>query len=160
MADRDGGLRALFRARFSTWQWSAIESGFTATGVPDSEFCTLGGVTGWVEFKQIDADAVRLRPLQVNWIERRAGRRGRVTIAIRRRPTATKLRGRDELWLMPGIYVRELADEGLKAVPALLMGVGGPASWDWAAVEAFLVAEPPDGGGELNARRSTLRERL
>jgi hypothetical protein len=30
-------------------------------------------------------------------------------------------------------------DEGLEAVPALLMGVGGPASWDWAAVEAILI---------------------
>jgi hypothetical protein len=139
---RDGGLRALFRARFPTWQWSAIESDFTATGIPDSEYCTLDGVSGWIEFKQIDADAVRLRPLQINWIERRAGRQGRVTIAIRRRPSSIAAKGRDELWLVPGIYVRELADEGLKAVPALLIGAGGPTSWNWAAVEAILVGEP------------------
>jgi hypothetical protein len=65
---RDGGLRALFRARFPTWQWNAVKSGFTATGIPDSEFCTLNGVSGWVEFKAISANAARLHPLQVNWI--------------------------------------------------------------------------------------------
>jgi hypothetical protein len=138
---RDGGLRAIFRERFSTWQWSMIEPPIVG-GTPDAEYCTLAGVAGWIEFKAIDANAVRLHPLQTNWIERRAGRQGRVTIAIRRRPTAIKLRGRDELWLVPGIYVRELADEGLSAAPASLMGVDGPASWDWAAVEAALVARP------------------
>jgi hypothetical protein len=137
---RDGGLRALFRARFPAWQWTAIESP-VAPGVPDSEYCTLDGVTGWLEFKQIDANAVRLHPMQVNWIERRAGRRGRVTIAIRRRPSSIAGKGRDELWLVPGIYARELADNGLAAVPASLMGAAAPASWDWAAVEAILTGE-------------------
>jgi hypothetical protein len=138
---RDGGLRVLFRARFPTWQWTAIESPI-APGVPDSEYCTLDGVAGWIEFKAIDADAVRLRPLQVNWIERRAGRRGRVTIVIRRRPTSIAEKGRDELWCISGTYVRELADDGLMAVPASLMGASGPASWNWVAVEAILIREP------------------
>jgi hypothetical protein len=35
---QDGGLRVLFREPLPRTQWSSIETGATAGGVPDSEF--------------------------------------------------------------------------------------------------------------------------
>jgi hypothetical protein len=136
-------LRALFRAHFPDWHWTPIES-HCSPGVPDSEFCTSDGQSGWIEFKTIGASAVTLRPLQVLWIEKRAKRNGLVSIAIRRRPTARESQGRDELWFMAGRHVRSLASLGLKATPATLLGANGPHSWDWNKLESLLIGvEPP-----------------
>jgi hypothetical protein len=111
---RDGDLRAIFRAHFPDWHWTAIESG-CSPGVPDSEYCTGAGLTGWLEFKETDAWAVALRPFQVLWIERRVAHNGLVSIVVRRRPTTRAFQGRDELWFVAGRHARLLASSGLKA---------------------------------------------
>jgi hypothetical protein len=140
---RDGDLRAIFRAHFPDWHWTAIES-YCSPGTPDDEFCTSDGRSGWVELKSIAAWAVDLRPLQVIWIEKRVKHNGLVSIAVRRRPTAQEFRGRDELWFVAGRYARLLANAGLKAAPSVLLGIAGPSSWDWAQLEGLLTgAEQP-----------------
>ena len=136
MSKADGGLRALFKKRLPSWQWTAIESGVTSPGVPDAEYCTDRGVTGWVEFKAVTGWKPVIRPLQVAWIDRRARIGGRVFIAVRRRSTA----GDDELWIVPGSCVKPLCDVGLKS-PKLL-GVcrmsGGPDAWHFDVVGEYL----------------------
>jgi hypothetical protein len=137
---RDGGLRQLFRSRFPTWQWSAIET-WTAAGVPDSEYCTPGGAAGWIECKATSAWKVEFEPLQPAWIHRRARYGGRVWVAVRRLPTAKKFAGTDELWLIPGIEVLKLALGGLKAMDAAQAFEGGPANWNWARIRTLLTLE-------------------
>jgi hypothetical protein len=134
---RDGDLRAIFRAHFPDWHWTAIESG-CSPGVPDSEFCTGDGRAGWIEFKTVGAWAVNLRPQQVLWIEQRIKHNGLVSICVRRRPTVGEFKGRDELWFIAGRYTRLLIAAGLKATPATVLGINGPRSWNWAALEGLL----------------------
>ena len=67
---KDGDLRTIFRIRFKNYQWSSVETAGTASGVPDSEFCTPNGVQGWIEFKQTHIHQVGIRPFQVAWLMR------------------------------------------------------------------------------------------
>jgi hypothetical protein len=131
---QDGELRLIFRRVFPTAQWTSVETGLTAGGVPDSEFCFPGGQQGWIEFKRTDAWAVRLRPAQVGWTERRVRLGGRVLIAVRR-----MCRGEDELHLLPGKAVCDLQDKGLRGAEHLGTWAGGPSRWNWKEVGAFLV---------------------
>jgi len=134
-APRDGGLRPLFHSRLKAeCQWSSIETGVILEGVPDSEYCFKGGLQGWIEFKATPAWRVKLQPLQVAWIARRARLGGRVHVAIRRAAI-----GPDELWLVQGRYVAELANEGLRSNAfSALSWTGGPSRWDWRAIRREL----------------------
>jgi hypothetical protein len=67
---------------------------------------------------------------------------GRATIAICRRPAARKLAHLDELWLADGAVAFRLRDKELSPGLALCVGDRGPRSWDWAAVERFLLRAP------------------
>lgn len=129
----DGELRKIFRAKLPRAHWTSIESGGTAAGIPDSEYCFPGGLQGWVEFKRCSANAVRVRPEQVSWIERRVRVGGRVFVATRRG---------QELHVHHGSAVRDLRVGGLRAAAHGLLGSweGGPAGWDWSAMEAILQA--------------------
>jgi hypothetical protein len=139
---RDGGLRAEFRKRFAGWQWTSIET-FTVPGVPDSEFITPDGIQGWVEFKRTDAWKVTFEPFQPAWIDRRARYGGRVWVAVRRKTTAKKHAGADQLWMVPGRDVLRLSHEGLRTFGfAYQTETQGPASWDWAWVEGLLRSPP------------------
>lgn len=131
---QDGGVRLLLRKHMPTAQWTAIETGATAAGVPDSEYCFPGGIAGWVEAKRSWAYAVKIRPAQVAWIGRRSRLGGRVHVAIRRTNKSA-----DELYLVPGRDVVVLRDEGLTARDYWPMWVGGPARWDWEAVQKILM---------------------
>src|SRR5512139_2630800 len=105
----DGGLRRLFHQRLKAGcQWTAIETGAVAGGVPDSEFCFEGGAQGWLEFKVTKHWAVTFRPGQVPWISRRARLGGNVFVAVQR--------AGGELWLTHGSHIVDLAEGGLKAV--------------------------------------------
>lgn len=135
----DGGLRALFRKHITVGvQWTSIESSVTGGGIPDSEYCFEGGISGWVEHKKADHWAVpslKARPLQIAWIARRARLGGRVWIAVRR--------AQDELWLVHGRGVAELAQDGLKRLPDNLIayrGVGGERRWNWDEVRLWLAS--------------------
>lgn len=150
----DGGLRGLFRDNLPRFHWQSVETGMTGRGVPDSNFCAPPGIEGWVEFKQTEEWAVTLRPEQVGWLCRRARAGGRVFVAVRRWPAASRRReAADELWLLAGAAARELLDYGLPGGPRcpldasrlppgafLSVWPGGPARWDWDAVAVTLTS--------------------
>lgn len=131
----DGELRTLFQKNLRTAQWTPVESGMTMQGIPDSEYCFPGGEQGWVEHKRTEGWSIaksKSWPFQVAWIMRRIRMGGRAFVAVRRK--------RDELWLIDGSQVRQLADGGLRAVSpsCLRFWTGGPSEWDWNAVETAL----------------------
>ena len=133
MKKSDGGLRTLFRQKFHSWQWTSIETGISAGGVPDSEFCTPDGVQGWIEFKQTKIFYVNIRPLQVGWLMRRCRYGGNAWIAVRR----THMKDGDQLWLMRGDQAEALCYDGLKGVHALCWE-GGPERWYYDEIEGVL----------------------
>jgi hypothetical protein len=134
---KDGGLRSLFRRQFNSWQWSSIETAGTATGVPDSEFCTPTGCQGWVEFKQTKVFYVHVKPLQVSWLMKRCRYGGNAWIVARRTPSAAKFAGEDQLWLMRGDQAEALFNRGLNGVHALCWE-GGPSNWNFDEVAEAL----------------------
>jgi hypothetical protein len=129
---QDGGLRQLWRTHLKTAQWTPIETGGTAGGVPDSEYCFPTGRQGWIENKRTLGWAVKFRPMQVGWLLRRARMGGTCFVAVRRLNGAE-----DELYLVAGRYADALQDGGLRAVTHLRWG-GGPARWNWEEVEWHL----------------------
>jgi len=127
---KDGDLRPLFRSKIRNWQWTSIETAGSATGVPDSEFCTPIGISGWLEFKHTKAFYVHISPLQIAWLLQRDRYGGRAFIAVRRIPKAAKYEGVDELWLMKGSQAETLHYHGLESVIAQKWD-GGPSKWNW-----------------------------
>ena len=127
---KDGNLRTIFRIRFKDWQWTSVETAGTASGVPDSEFCTPNGVQGWIEFKQTHIHQVNIRPFQVAWLMRRCRYGGNAWIAVRRTPRSQKEAGINQLWLMNGDQAQALAEGGLECVYATRWE-GGPNNWNW-----------------------------
>ncbi len=129
----DGDLRLIFRRKIKG-HWVGLQG---MPALPDSSFC-VSGVEGFVEFKQTSAWAVSFRPTQPGWIMQRTTHGGRVWIGVRRWKT---VESRDELWLVPGKLVLDLAKYGLKSV-RLQSGVwtGGPSQWDWVQIERLLIS--------------------
>jgi hypothetical protein len=134
---KDGGLRTLFRYQFRAWQWSSIETSGTASGVPDSEFCTPTGCQGWVEFKRTLKFSVQFQEFQPAWLERRCRYGGNVWIAVRRIPIAQKFNGVDELWLMRGDQAIALEENGLCGTFAKKWS-GGPSGWNYEEIANVL----------------------
>lgn len=142
----DGGLRPLFREKLPEFHWNSIESGGTASGIPDSEFC-VSGISAWLEFKMTETDFVirkKTWPLQIAWMGRRGRAGGRVYIAIRKHHDGGPRRGGavDELWLTDGRQADALDHYGLRRGMSYVLGVwsGGRASWDWARIREILSA--------------------
>ena len=123
----DGGLRQLFRANLRQAHWNSVETGGTAQGVPDSEYCFPNGACGWVEFKQVSGWVVPLRPAQVGWLLRRSRMGGLCWVAVRKG---------DLLWLVSGSEAKILREVGLKGIDPV--GEGGPLAWDWGEITAQL----------------------
>jgi hypothetical protein len=134
---KDGGLRTIFRHQFSTFQWTTVETAGSASGVPDSEFCTPDGIQGWVEYKSTSVFYVQVKPFQVAWLMRRCRMGGNAWIAVRRTPKAQKFVGEDELWLMSGNQADALFHYGLKGVRAWCWS-GGPSTWNFGEVEQII----------------------
>jgi len=130
----DGGLRAVFKDHLKGWHFTPIETGAIVSGVPDAEYCSPGGVTGWIEFKFAKGMVVGLRPAQVSWIDRRHRMGGRVFVAVQRK---------DELYIYSGGGVKELKRNGLvSSVGLVYYGAG---KWDWDAIkEALARTDFPD----------------
>jgi len=101
------------------------------------------GTEGWIENKRCEASACEVQPSQVGWIERRIRNGGRVFIAVRRLAKAGKRReARDDLILLRGAAIRDLATSGLVGVPKrfwIFENSGGPAQWDWDQVYHDLI---------------------
>jgi hypothetical protein len=127
---KDGDLRHIFRTKLHKYQWTSVETAGTASGVPDSEFCSPWGVQGWIEFKKTKIFYVAFKPFQVAWLSRRCRSGGNAWIAVRRTPTAKIHEGADELWLMRGDQAQALHDGGLESVYAD-MWPGGPSNWNF-----------------------------
>lgn len=112
----DGGLRKLFRQQLR-WDWQAIESGVTGSGIPDSNYCAPpqlsggAGIEGWLEFKRTMGWTVSFRPYQVPWIMRRCRAGGRVHVAVRQ-----VRKGGDVLWIYRGSVADALEIHGLRGV--------------------------------------------
>ena len=132
MGKQDGGLRAIFRKNLKGMQLTPIETGSVAGGVPDSSFAG-DGVEGFIEFKRTSANAVKVRPLQVGWIERRLRMGGRVFVAVVQKKTT--------LVLLEGRAIRPLKLGGLEAAKDCVLGrwEGGEANWDWREVRRLLI---------------------
>ena len=125
----DGGLRKLFRAHIPG-HWQSIETGGVGRGVPDSNYC-INGVEGWVEYKKTKHWKIgSLKPEQVAWIFRRVREGGRVWLAVRR--------AEDELWLIDGHWIREVAVGGIKSAEEWVRWEGGPSKWNWDEVRYVL----------------------
>lgn len=128
----DGGLRSAFKDHLKGWHFTPIETGAIVSGVPDAEYCSPGGVSGWIEFKYVSAAkglVVGLRPAQVSWIDRRVRLGGRAFIAIQRK---------DELFLYSGVGVKELKRDGLASQLGLLYHGHQRNGWDWDAIRGIL----------------------
>ena len=129
---KDGDLRSIFRKELRSWQWTSIETSVSASGVPDSEFCTPTGITGWIEYKQTKAFYVQVKPLQVAWLMRRCRQGGNAWIAVRRMNSH-----HDDLWLMFGDQAQDLFEHGLTGVHAWCW-TGGPGNWNFEEVGRIL----------------------
>src|SRR6516225_6447642 len=130
---KDGDLRTIFRVRFRDWQWTSVETAGTASGVPDSEFCTPNGIQGWLEFKQTHIYQVGIRPFQVAWLMRRCRYGGNAWIAVRRTGRDKK----DQLWLMKGDQAEALHNNGLEGVHCWVWE-GGPSGWNFDEIGSLL----------------------
>jgi hypothetical protein len=134
---KDGELRKTFRIRFGGWQWISVETAGTATGVPDSEFCSPEGVQGWIEFKKTHANAVGISPFQVAWLMRRCRYGGNAWIAVRRTPKSQREAGVDQLWLMRGDQAQALFDGGLDNISGWCWE-GGEGNWNFPEIRNIL----------------------
>jgi hypothetical protein len=126
----DGELRTIFRRHLRGFDFVAVETGATAGGVPDLNFCK-NGVEGWCEMKACMHWRATIRPAQVGWTERRMRCGGRVFVAVRR--------AYEELWMFHGSQIRALKTERVDAVPNLGHWTGGTAKWDWPEIERILL---------------------
>jgi hypothetical protein len=104
---QDGGARAMFKKNIPEFHWTPIETGALLSGVPDTEYCTPTGVTGWIEFKYWypGKRCPMLRPAQIGWIEKRLRHNGRVFIGV--------VKGR-EVFVIDGKYCRDITESPLK----------------------------------------------
>jgi len=121
----DGFLRQRFRQNLREAQWTSIETGATAAGVPDSEFIFPGGCQGWIEFKRAYGSRVRLRPEQVGWLLTRSRMGGRCFVAVR---------SEEDLYLYFGGWADSLLEMGLKLSPTGRWS----GRWDWREVRGIL----------------------
>jgi len=137
----DGGLRQEFRKRLPDFHWTSIESGLTAAGIPDSNYCK-DGVEGWVEFKLTSSFRVRIDPFQVAWHERRFRARGLTFLAVRYQHGGGPRKGApiDSLYVYRGDRIRAVFREGLSVTPELVFP-GGPSAWRWSEVGQLLLTK-------------------
>jgi hypothetical protein len=126
----DGDLRKIFRLNIRDVDWTTIETGAVANGVPDMNYAAAGNIEGWIENKKADHWRAHIRPMQVGWCERRLRYNNRVFCAVRR--------AKDELWFFHASKMRELTTERLDAVECLGHWDGGPGRWDWRQIAEWL----------------------
>lgn len=133
---RDGNLRLLLREYLPEGDWVSVETGATAGGVPDSNYCFPGGKEGWVEAKVTSGWKVTLRPSQVGWLDRRSRRGGRCFVFARRISGSA-----DELHVIPGRDAVRFSQEAkcsLLGYPTFFRTIGGARHWDWKRLREIL----------------------
>ena len=120
----------MFHQKVERCHWTAIESGLTSRGIPDSHYC-LEGASGSFEYKKCAHWRVSMRPEQVGWIERQLRSGGRVFIAVKRAD--------DEVWLLHGRAARHIKVDGLRTLPKhSIFGMWKRQEIPWRAVRRLL----------------------
>ena len=135
----DGGLRGIFRSYLGGWQWNTIETGIIFPGLPDSEFCSPWGHSGWIEFKATKIFHVQIRDLQVGWLQQRWRFGSDAWIAVRRSVIHKDI---DELWLMEAWNAPALHDGGLNNITGRRWS-GGPSHWNFDEISQILMKTMP-----------------
>jgi len=139
----DAGLRKTFHTNLAAMHWTAIETGGTASGVPDSNYC-YNGIEGWCEYKRTNGWKVNLRTFQISWIQSHVRAGGRVWLAVRRVNQGGPKLGKpvDELWLISGRFVESVTDQGIDPrlinYPVYGRWHGGASNWDWEQIRTAL----------------------
>lgn len=128
----DGGLHAIFKSYLPHFHWQRIESALTGGGIPDANYC-FNRIEGWIEYKQTKAFAVKFRPDQVGWHEKRARKGGLSFVAVRREWGTG-----DSIYIYRGKDIRQVKLYGVKAAP-LAFFAGNPPVWDWKRIEEILL---------------------
>lgn len=130
----DAGLRGILHRSMPEAQWTAVETGMTAGGVPDSEYCFPGGIQGWVESKRIYGRRVIMRATQVGWLMRRRRLGGRCFIAAYKKSPQPAV-----LMLWDGADAAALVNRRVDEVPAMGCWEGrSPADWPWDEIRSIL----------------------
>ena len=140
----DGGLWKCISDHLKSPDWQRIESGGTGGGIPDLNGC-LEKVEMWAELKATHEWAVKIRPEQVGWAERRIRHGGRVLLMTRRSRDGGPVKGPavDELWIHRGSDMRKVSMLGLqKGPPPIIKCSGGPSAWLWPVIEDILFFRP------------------
>lgn len=154
----DGGLRGIFRKHLPHVMWLSIETGFIEPGVPDLygavDYCSF-----WIENKKTEGYSVSVRPEQIGWHLRHEAAGCVSFVAVRRLAKKGPRRApADELYLFDGKQIEQLSREGLSATLPLGVYSGGPARWDWEAIEGWLKTRPiPVRASLSGARRAAAR---
>lgn len=105
-----------------------VETGGTGRGIPDFNAC-CDGVEFWVELKVVNSGKkIGLRPEQVGWLVKRSMYGGRCFVLVRT-PDA-------DIFLYKGSDAREIADEGLRLKPLLILSK----PYDWEALKTTLLS--------------------
>jgi hypothetical protein len=139
----DGGLRNIFRTYLQKlgYHFTAIETGGTGRGIPDSEYCSPTGETGWIEYKKTSANSIQISPEQIGWALQRSRNQGVIFYGVRKKcAKGVRRRACDELWLIDGASAQLLKEEGLKSRELKILGIwaNGPANWDWQQIDRIL----------------------
>jgi len=139
----DGGLKDKFKKGLSKWHWQPIETG-TGQGVPDLEFCSDAGVSGWIENKKITSGSNFLdHPIsmhQAAWIKRRIRMGGRAFVAVRKHHGGGPRLGDsvDILYLFHGREVDAIISGGIMGARPLGAWGGGARGWNWGQIGEIL----------------------
>ncbi len=136
----DGGLWLLIREHMKAPTWQRIESGLTASGIPDLNGC-LNGQEIWVELKKVVGRQVKLTPYQVGWLVRRSLAGGRTWILARHQHGGGPRLGSpvDRLLLWRGEHARAVKEKGLEA--EALCELILPTPFDWYQLMVTLFGE-------------------
>lgn len=130
----DGDLNSIIRKYvpakgYEKIHWSRNEHGMGGTeGTPDLNGC-CNSVECWLELKRVIGWRVKMRPLQISWVEQRALCGGRVFIACHKPGYG--------FWLLRPMAARLLVNNAITAVPHELVAVkslGEPKNWPWSAI--------------------------
>ena len=132
----DGRLRQILREFLPEMDWTSVETGGTAGGVPDCNFC-FAGSEGWIECKLVTRGwKVSVRPSQVGWISRRCRHGGRVFLLTRR-----TVGDRDDLHVLDGRLILDFSNANFSLQKFIMPTYrGGPREWPWQHLRKMLTA--------------------
>ena len=125
---KESAFWSLVNKNLNSMHVQRVETGGTGRGIPDFNAC-CDGVEFWVELKVVNSGKkIGLRPEQVGWLVKRSMYGGRCFVLVRT-PDA-------DIFLYKGSDAREIADEGLRLKPLLILSK----PYDWEALKTTLLS--------------------